>query len=370
MAMVAEISMRLMRSENIFFDVVAAGAAGAAVGVLILTIFSDLAAARTLRLRLRTGWSAERKTYLIQIEIDAVNTASNHYRDITCAAPRQAYADTGCFMQTSLIVVSKKLSCAAAFFLLTIAFCPAIHALNIPACPIVAQTPVLPSSPKVAAEDAANHAAAPAVAPGQLIVIGFMGGDVSPGNLIHREALVAKDLQKHNPTAVYAEIFANHDGPAALHTITQLLDKNKNGCLTDAEKSSARIVIFGHSWGASEGITLARRLNELGIPVLLTVQVDSVEKMDENDGVIPPNVHEAINFYQREGLLHGRALITATNPQQTTILGNFKTSYKKTAVPIADFPWYARTFMKEHIEIENDPVIWDKIEALIQTKVL
>ncbi len=86
--------------------------------------------------------------------------------------------------------------------------------------------------------------------------------------------------------------------------------------------------------------------------------------------VIPPNVHEAINFYQSEGLLHGRALITATDPQQTKILGNFKTSYKKAGVPIADFPWYARTFMKEHIEIENDPVIWDKIEALIQTKIL
>jgi hypothetical protein len=34
------------------------------------------------------------------------------------------------------------------------------------------------------------------------------------------------------------------------------------------------------------------------------------------------------------------------------------------------FSWYARAFMKKHIEIENDPVIWGKIEALIQAKVL
>ncbi len=241
-----------------------------------------------------------------------------------------------------------------------------------PPCSIAVQTPVLASAAPIVAADAANHTATPAVASGQLIVIGFMGGDVSPGNLTHREALVAKDLQQRYPKAVYAEVFANHDGPAALHTITQLLDKNKNGCLTETEKSSARIIIFGHSWGASEGITLARRLYELNIPVLLTIQVDSVQKMNENDGNIPPNVHEAINFYQSQGLLHGRSLITATEPKQTTILGNFQTSYKsaKSQVPIDDFPWYARTFMREHIEIENDPVIWGKIEALIQTKIL
>jgi hypothetical protein len=275
-------------------------------------------------------------------------------------------------MQTSPFTPSQKIFCAAALLLLATIICPSLHALPVPPCPIAAQTPVLPSAAPIAAADAANHTATPAVAPGQLIIIGFMGGDVSPGNLIHREALVAKDLQKRNPAAVYAEVFANHDGPAALHTITQLLDKNKNGCLTGAEKSSARIVIFGHSWGASEGITLARRLNQLSIPVLLTVQVDSVEKMNENDGSIPPNVHEAINFYQHQGLLHGRALITATDPKLTTILGNFKVSYKtaKSQVSIVDFPWYARAFMKEHIEIENDPAIWNRIEALIQTKVL
>jgi len=104
--------------------------------------------------------------------------------------------------------------------------------------------------------------------------------------------------------------------------------------------------------------------------VLLTVQVDSVEKMNENDGTIPANVHEAINFYQTEGLLHGRNLITASDPTQTKILGNFQSSYKNNPVDVDGFSWYARAFMKKHIEIENDPVIWGKIEALIQAKVL
>src|ERR1700722_6738748 len=143
---------------------------------------------------------------------------------MTCARFRQAYADIGRSMPTSLVRLSRKISCAAALLLGAAA---SLHAQTKPPCPIAAQTPVLPSAAPIVAADAANHTATPAIAPGQLIVIGFMGGDVSPGNLMHREALIAKDLQKRNPTAVYAEVFANHDGPAALHTITQLLDKNK-----------------------------------------------------------------------------------------------------------------------------------------------
>ena len=42
-------------------------------------------------------------------------------------------------------------------------------------------------------------------------------------------------------------------------------------------------MLYGESWGGSEIVTLARELEERGIPVLLTVQIDSVAKMGEND---------------------------------------------------------------------------------------
>jgi hypothetical protein len=210
---------------------------------------------------------------------------------------------------------------------------------------------------------------APAAGPaGKLIVIGFMGGNVSAGNLIHREALVAKDLQQSEPLGLHAAVFSNHDGPNALRTVLQLLSTDGKGRLSAAEKSAARIVIYGHSWGASETVTLARRLNKLGIPVLLTIQVDSIGKLNEDDSSIPPNVHEAVNFYEREGLLHGRSAIAAMDPKQTTILGNFESSYKGHPISCAGYPWFARTFMKPHIEIENDPSVWTRIEALIRTK--
>lgn len=203
----------------------------------------------------------------------------------------------------------------------------------------------------------------------QLIVIGFMGGDVRANNLIHREALMAKDLQQRYPLALHAAVFANHDGLAAFETVLQLLDKDRDGRLSDKEKSAARIVIYGHSWGASETVTLARRLNKLGIPVLLTIQVDSVQKSKEEDGRIPPNVREAINFYQSDGLLHGRSVIEAMDPAKTDILGNFESTYRRKPVSCAGYPWYARAFMKSHIEIENDPQVWNRIEALIGSEV-
>jgi len=201
-----------------------------------------------------------------------------------------------------------------------------------------------------------------------LIVVGFMGGRVSAGNLLHKEALLAKDLQQRYPQTVHALMFANHDEGNALRAVVRLLDTQNDGHLNEQEKSAARIVIFGHSWGASETVNFARALDRLGIPVLLTIQVDSVEKLGEDGGSIPPNVREAINFYQTEGLLHGRRSIQAMDPTRTTVLGNYESSYKDNQVSCAGYRWYARAFMKPHIEIENDAAVWDRIEALIVAK--
>jgi hypothetical protein len=207
--------------------------------------------------------------------------------------------------------------------------------------------------------------AAPCRPPAPLIVIGFLGGHVHAGNLVHREARLARDLERRYPNAVQAMAFANRDQPAALHFLFNLLDTDHDGRLSDSEKTAARIILYGHSWGASEVVNLAQELDRRGIPVLLTIQVDSVCKHGEHDGSIPANVREAINFYQTEGMLHGRRSIQAIDPQRTTILGNYESTYKLAPVSCAGFPWFARTFMKPHIEIENDVAVWDRIDTLI-----
>ena len=76
---------------------------------------------------------------------------------------------------------------------------------------------------------------------------------------------------------VTAKMFGNHDRPKALREVLFLLDTNRDGALSPAEKEQASI-IYGHSWGASETVTLARELGRRGIPVLLTIQVDRSER--------------------------------------------------------------------------------------------
>jgi pimeloyl-ACP methyl ester carboxylesterase len=219
--------------------------------------------------------------------------------------------------------------------------------------------------PQGSAKESSGNGISQLIPRRKLIVIGFLGGKVRAGNLVHREAQLIKTLQLGYPLAIRAEIFANSDGNAALRAILEFLDEDGDGRLSDEEKKSARIVLFGHSWGASQTITLAKRLNKLQIPVLLTIQVDSVRKLRQNDGDIPPNVLEAVNFYQSEGLLRGRKVIVAMDPAKTKILGNHESSYRQNPVSCAGFPWYARAFMRRHIEIENDPAVWNQIEELI-----
>ena len=72
---------------------------------------------------------------------------------------------------------------------------------------------------------------------------------------------MARELQTDNPQSMHVLAFANHSGDQALHAVLDYVDTDHNGILSDAEKSTARIVLYGHSWGASQTITLARQLN-------------------------------------------------------------------------------------------------------------
>jgi hypothetical protein len=200
------------------------------------------------------------------------------------------------------------------------------------------------------------------------IVIGFVGGHVKKDNSVHSEVQLATRLQADYTSGVQVRMFQNRDGAQAQQEVLRLLDTNRDGRLSAQEKSDARISIYGHSWGASESVTLARALGAAGVPVSLIVLVDSVRKRGENNQTIPPNVAEAINFYQRDGLLHGLAEIRAADASRTQILGNFQMDYKNNTVDCEGYPWFARLFMKQHIEIESDPSVWRRIESLIRSK--
>ena len=225
-------------------------------------------------------------------------------------------------------------------------------------------TPAKAANPNFNSPDTLAKAEAPAP---KIIVIGFVGGFVRHDDAVHSGVQLAARIRRDYPASAYISTFENHRGEDAHHAVLRALDLNHDGHLTAEEKRNARIVIYGHSWGGSETVALAKALNRDGIPVLLTVQVDSVVKYGENDSVIPPNVARAANYYENDGLLHGRAAIRAADPARTHVIGNFRFTYGDKPIACeAAYPWWDRLLMQPHTEIECDPEVWHQVESLIR----
>ena len=225
--------------------------------------------------------------------------------------------------------------------------------------------PAQGARPPLGAPNPSDAATAASAMP-PVIVIGFVGGFIRHDDPVHSEVQLAARLRKAYPSGVDVETFESYHGESARKKILSLLDTNHDGTLTPAEKQNARIILYGHSWGASEAIDVARELKNDGIPVLLTIQVDSISKFHQDDAVIPANVAQAANFYQPDGFVHGQAAIRAADPARTKIIGNFRFEYKASPYACNEYPWYDRILVKPHTQIECDPNVWKQAEALIR----
>jgi pimeloyl-ACP methyl ester carboxylesterase len=200
------------------------------------------------------------------------------------------------------------------------------------------------------------------------IVIGFVGGFVRHDNPHHGSVRLAEQIRRTVPKDTYVRVFENRRRKRAYDAIVRLLDANHDGVLSSEEKARARIILFGHSWGASAAVLLARDLRREGVPVLLTVQVDSVAKVWQDDSVIPDNVAKAVNFYQPHGIVHGRARITAADPAKTEILGNYRMDYQKDPIECPEASWMDRVFTPGHMQSDCDPHVWSQIENLVRQR--
>ncbi len=228
-------------------------------------------------------------------------------------------------------------------------------------------TLLLPGPPKMVTHNDGAVTGTPSASQ-KIIVIGFVGGFARHDDQKHPEVQFATYLRERYRSRISAEVFGNHHGRKALRHVLRLLDRDGNGRLSVDEKEQASIVLYGHSWGAAETVVFARELEKRGIPVLLTIQVDSVRKPGRDDSTIPPNVTEAINLYQSRGPIHGRTQILAADPDRTTIIGNFHLTYNDSSINCDNYPWYARTFNRPHHEIENDPRVWNLAASLIESE--
>ena len=198
------------------------------------------------------------------------------------------------------------------------------------------------------------------------LVLGFMGGRDSWKAKNHLQGLAMKFRSMRHPL-LHVETVENRKREFAIELIKKALDRDGNGLLQAKERASARVILYGQSFGGAAVVKLARQLNELQVPVLLTVQIDSVGR---GDGRIPPNVTRAASLFQRNGILiSGEAPIVAEDPLRTTILGNFEFDYRQKEIDISEVPWYKKVFREAHTKMEHDPEVWEKVEDLILTEI-
>lgn len=195
------------------------------------------------------------------------------------------------------------------------------------------------------------------------LVLGFTGGLDRWDDPDRGVRKVALELRRLALPHLYAETVAHHRHREARKLILAALDANHNRKIDPAERDRVKIILYGQSMGGGEVVRMARTLKKMGVPVELTIQVDSVSL---RDGFIPANVRRAANFYQREWLtIRGQDYIQAEDSRQTKILGNFRFRYPVWIPFPAPELSLRRVFGGGHARMEADPLLWAQIKGLI-----
>ncbi|GAC1454699.1 MAG: hypothetical protein PVSMB1_03900 [Gemmatimonadaceae bacterium] len=197
----------------------------------------------------------------------------------------------------------------------------------------------------------------------EYLVLGFLGGLEAWNSEDQGVRKLALQLRAKNLAGVHVETVEDRKRALALALIRRAFDRNRDGILDPQERRSVRLILYGMSFGGAAVVKLARQLKAMDIPVLLTVQVDSVGR---DDAVIPSNVAAAANLYQTEGvLIRGERTIRAEDPSKTEILGNFLFTYRGKKVDLSAIRWYKTIFRRAHAKMNADPAVWAKVEDLI-----
>ncbi len=197
----------------------------------------------------------------------------------------------------------------------------------------------------------------------ETLVVGFMGGREAWDNEKRSPRKLALKLRSPRVPGLHVETLANRRRPLAAELIRRAFDRDRNGLVDARERAQAHVVIYGLSFGGAATVKLARDLHGLDIPVLLTVQIDSVGRAD---GVIPPNVRRAANFYQKNGIvIRGEGPIRAEDDAHTTILVDCRVNYDERKIDVSHVNWFKKLMRTAHTYISYDPEVWSRVEQLI-----
>ncbi len=205
------------------------------------------------------------------------------------------------------------------------------------------------------------------VAADEFLVVGFLGGRDSWDNTEVGVGRLALRLRDSGIDRLHVETVENKKRNLAVELVRNAFDRNSDGHIDGPEQSSIGLIVYGQSFGGAAVVKFARQMEDLDIPILLTVQVDSV---GIGDGVIPSNVRSAANLFQRDGLIiRGEPEIRAEDPARTRIIGNFRFSYKNRQVDLTGLSWFKKIGRVAHAKMDRDPEVWNQVERLIRDAV-
>jgi hypothetical protein len=198
---------------------------------------------------------------------------------------------------------------------------------------------------------------------GDILVIAFMGGRDAWHDRNVGVGRMAAALRARSLGNVHIVTIENLKRSLAVDLVKRAFDWDDNGKFEPKTIQQARLIVYGQSWGGAAVVKFAHELQALGIPILLSVQVDSVGIGDET---IPANVRRAANFYQRNGkLIRGEPEIRATDPTRTTILFNQLHDYSKKEIKMRKRPWWKSVVRTDHLKMDDDQEVWNAVEQLI-----
>jgi len=204
----------------------------------------------------------------------------------------------------------------------------------------------------------------------QTLILGFLGGfepwdDESRG--VRKLAIKIDAMKLPN---VHVETLENRKRDLAIKLIQNTFDLDQNGFLDDWERNSARLILYGHSLGGAAVVEISHELKKMGIPILLTVQIDSVGLVYD-DHVIPSNVKRAANLFQNDGwILQGQDKIEPEDPSKTKVIANIRFDYRYKNVDMSSLSWERRLFSTPHVKMDADPEVWATVEQMILSEIV
>ena len=156
----------------------------------------------------------------------------------------------------------------------------------------------------------------------KILYVGFVGGLETPSNRHSGIVQIRDALLGPSYTGVCARTFSPYHWTSGRRWSLKHFPPHQGPMTDDELKQAPKLVLVGHSLGGWAVLSVARGLEREGIPVELTIQVDSVGVTDRT---VPRNVKAAAIFYARDILmLMTTKKIKVEDASETTLVANIR----------------------------------------------